>query len=53
MKDLISGDAAKAELKLTEAQLVETEKKVVLKDSIITTLRLKEVKIIQRNLNGI
>lgn len=43
MKDLISGDAAKAELKLTEAQLVETEKKVVLKDSIITTLRLKEV----------
>lgn len=43
MKDIISGDAAKAELKLTEAQLVETEKKVVLKDSIITTLRLKEV----------
>lgn len=43
MKDLISGDAAKAELKLTEAQLVQTEKKVVLKDSVITTLRLKEV----------
>lgn len=43
MKDLISGDSAKAELKLTEAQLVETEKKVVLKDSVITTLRLKEV----------
>jgi hypothetical protein len=43
MKDLISGDAAKAELKLTETQLVETEKKVVFKDSVITTLRLKEV----------
>jgi hypothetical protein len=43
MKDLISGDSAKAELKLTEAQLVQTEKKVVLKDSVITTLRLKEV----------
>jgi hypothetical protein len=43
MKDLISGDSAKAELKLTETQLVQTEKKVVLKDSVITTLRLKEV----------
>lgn len=43
MKDLLVGDSAKAELKLTEAQLVQTEKKVVLKDSVITTLRLKEV----------
>jgi hypothetical protein len=43
MKDLLSGDSAKAQLKLTEAQLDETEKKVVLKDSVITTLRLKEV----------
>ena len=43
MKDLISGDSAKAELKLTEAQFVLTENKVVLKDSVITTLRLKEV----------
>ena len=42
MKDLISGDSAKAQLKLTEVQLVETEKKVSLKDSIITTLRTKE-----------
>ena len=42
MKDLISGDSAKAELKLTEIQLSETEKKVSLKDSIITTLRVKE-----------
>ncbi len=43
MKDLVSGDEAKAQLKLTEQQLFETEKKVSLKDSIITTLRLKEV----------
>jgi hypothetical protein len=43
MKDLLVGDSAKAELKLTEVQLVQTEKKVVLKDSVITTLRLKEV----------
>lgn len=42
MKDLISGDSAKAQLKLTEAQLLETEKKVSLKDSVITTLRVKE-----------
>ena len=42
MKDLLSGDSAKAELKLTEQQLLETEKKLVFKDSIISTLRLKE-----------
>lgn len=43
MKDLLSGDSAKAELKLTETQLVETEKKVSLKDSVINTMKLKEV----------
>lgn len=42
MKDVLSGDSAKAQLKLTEEQLTETEKKVVLKDSVINTLRLKE-----------
>lgn len=42
MKDLISGDSAKAQLKLTEFQLKETENKVFLKDSIINSLRLKE-----------
>lgn len=42
MKDLLSGDSAKEELKLTEVQLLETERKVILKDSIITTLRTKE-----------
>jgi hypothetical protein len=44
MKDLISGDSAKAELKLTEKQLLETEKKVIIKDSIINLLREKETK---------
>jgi hypothetical protein len=43
MKGLVSGDEAKAQLKLTEQQLLETEKKVSLKDSVITTLRAKEV----------
>lgn len=42
MKDLLSGDSAKAQLKLTEVQLKETENKVLLKDSIINNLRLKE-----------
>ena len=42
MKDILSGDSAKAQLKLSEEQLTETEKKVVLKDSVINTLRLKE-----------
>lgn len=41
-KDLMSGDSAKAQLKLTEDQLLETENKVVMKDSIITLLRIKE-----------
>jgi len=43
MKDILIGDSAKAQLKMTELQLSETEKKVVMKDSIISTLRLKEV----------
>lgn len=42
MKDLLRGDSANAQLKLTEIQLQETEKKVIIKDSIITTLRVKE-----------
>lgn len=42
MKDVLSGDSAKAQLKLAEEQIIQTEKKVVLKDSIINTLRLKE-----------
>jgi hypothetical protein len=43
MKDLISGDSAKVQLKLSEKELIETEKKISLKDSVINTLRLKEV----------
>jgi hypothetical protein len=35
IKDLISGDSAKAQLKITEEQLKHTEKLVSLKDSII------------------
>ena len=42
-KDLISGDLAKEELKLTLKELKETELKVSLKDSIITKLSEKEV----------
>lgn len=41
-KDLLSGDSAKIQLKLTEQQLFETETKVTMKDSIITLLRVKE-----------
>jgi len=43
MKDLLSGDEAKAQLKLTEGQLHQTEQKVVLKDSVINTMKFKEV----------
>ena len=34
MKDLLSGDEAKAQLKLTEDQLHQTEQKVVLKERV-------------------
>ena len=43
VKDLISGDSAKAMLKLTTEQLTKTEEKVVIKDSIISTMKVKEV----------
>ena len=43
MKDLLSGDEAKAQLKLTEGQLHQTEQKVVLKDSVINTMKFKEI----------
>ena len=38
----MSGDSAKAQLKLVEDQLLKTEKKVELKDSVISLLRIKE-----------
>ena len=47
MKDLLSGDSAKAQLEITEKQLLETEKKVVLKDSVISILREKEANYIK------
>ena len=43
IKDLKSGDEAKAQLKLSDSLLVETEKKVVFKDNIISTMKEKEV----------
>jgi hypothetical protein len=42
IKDLLSGDSAKAQLKLTEQQLFETENKVSLKDSVISIMKKKE-----------
>ena len=41
-KDLLRGDSAIAELKLTNEQLTKTEEKVVLKDSVISTMVIKE-----------
>jgi hypothetical protein len=43
IKDLKSGDEAKAQLKLSDSLLVFTEGKVVLKDSVINTMKIKEV----------
>lgn len=42
IKDLLSGDSAKLQLQLTESQLIETEKKLHLKDSIINSMKDKE-----------
>ena len=42
MKDLLSGDEAKEQLKLSELQLKEMENKVNLKDSIIYKMNEKE-----------
>jgi predicted RNase H-like nuclease (RuvC/YqgF family) len=42
IKDLISGDSAKAQLELTEQELILNEKKIELKDTIISKMRDKE-----------
>lgn len=42
MKDLLSGDQAKEELKLSEFHITELEKKVDFKDSIINKMNEKE-----------
>lgn len=41
IKDILSGDSAKAQLKITNQQLEETKKIVSLKDSVIGKLELK------------
>ena len=43
VKDLIKGDSAVAVLKVKEDQLTLTEKKVLVKDSIIGVYKLKEL----------
>ena len=42
MKDLLSGDEAKIQLKLTDSLLVLTEEKVVIQDSVINNMKAKE-----------
>jgi len=42
MKDLLSGDEAKIQLKLTDSLLVLTEQKVDIQDSIINNMKDKE-----------
>jgi len=42
MKDLLSGDEAKIQLKLTDSLLVLTENKVQVQDSIINDMKAKE-----------
>ena len=41
IKDILSGDSAKAQLKITNEQLQETKKIVSIKDSVINKLELK------------
>ena len=41
IKDILSGDSAKAQLKITNQQLEETKKIVSIKDSVINKLELK------------
>ena len=41
-KDLLSGDSAKAELKIANEHISGLETKVTLKDSVINTMKVKE-----------
>ena len=43
-KDLLVGDSARALLSITEAQVKMTEQKVALKDSVINTMKIEEIK---------
>lgn len=42
VKDLLSGDSAKAQLSLCDLQIIQLERKSDLKDSIIVAMRSKE-----------
>ena len=48
VKDLVSGDSAKAVLKLTEEQLKKTDDMVISKDSVITLLSGKNTNYIEQ-----
>jgi hypothetical protein len=41
-QDLLKGDLSIAQLKLSEQQIIHIENKVVLKDSVINTMKVKE-----------
>ncbi len=42
IKDLLSGDSAKEQLKLTEQELILTQKQLLLKENIISEMKAKE-----------
>lgn len=44
VKDLIRGDSAIAEVKMLDTELLLTQEKVNIKDSIISDLKLKDIK---------
>jgi len=44
VKDLIKGDSAIAEIKMLDTELLLTQEKVNIKDSIISDLKLKDIK---------
>ena len=46
-KDLLSGDSAKAELKIANEHISGLETKVTLKDSVINTMKVKETNYIK------
>lgn len=49
MKDLLIGDEAKAQLKLSDSLLVLTEQKVQIQDSIINSMKAKEENYLKEN----
>jgi hypothetical protein len=46
-QDLLKGDSAIAQLKLSEQHIIHIETKVVLKDSVINTMKVKELNYIK------